>query len=313
MSKMSFADKMSVLIEASKTSNIIILVIIFLLFLVFLFLSNTKRNKNNIKYAYLISSVFIITFFIATYHASLSNMFKYMMDNLFIAVYFPNLAIYAFALIMTNIILIISLSSYKTAKTIKNLNITVYILMNYLLAITLNVINKNKLDIFTQQSIYQNKDATALIELSSLLFMLWVIFLILYKIFLTYLRKDYKPKVKRLIRIKKVKKLPENYLPKEIPSYVYGKAPKRIEPKPTTEDSLLKSFDQMLTLEDYKTVLKLLQTQKEKDLDLKQEKVEQKEKTKEIEKETFIQLQTNDKEVENRKFSELEELYKSIR
>lgn len=293
MSKMSFADKMSVLIEASKTSNIIILVIIFLLFLVFLFLSNTKKNRKNIKYAYLISSVFIITFFIATYHASLSNMFKYMMDNLFIAVYFPNLAIYAFALIMTNIILVISLFSYKTAKSIKNINITIYILMNYLLAITLNVINKNKLDIFTQSSIYQNKEATALIELSSLLFMIWVIFLILYKLFLIYLRKDYKPKVKRLIRIKKVKKLPENYLPKEIPSYVYGKAPKRVEQKPTTDDNLLKSFDQMLTLEDYKTVLKLLQAQKEKER-----------------KETMLK---EEQEKEENKFMELESLYKSIK
>lgn len=293
MSKMSFADKMSVLIEASKTSNIIILVIIFLLFLVFLFLCNTKKNRKNIKYAYLISSVFIITFFIATYHASLSNMFKYMMDNLFIAVYFPNLAIYAFALIMTNIILIISLFSYKTAKSIKNINITVYILMNYLLAITLNVINKNKLDIFTQSSIYQNKEATALIELSSLLFMIWVIFLMLYKLFLIYLRKDYKPKVKRLIRIKKVKKLPENYLPKEIPSYVYGKLPKRVAPKPTTDDNLLKSFDQMLTLEDYKTVLKLLQAQKEKDKKVSMLKEEQ--------------------EKEENKFMEIESLYKSIK
>lgn len=297
MSKMSFTDKMSVLVEASKTSNVIILITIFLLFFVFLYLSNTKKKQKNIKYVYLISSVFVITFFLVTYHESLSNMFAYMMDNLFIAIYFPNLAIYAFALIMTNIILIVSLSSYKTAKIIKNINITVYILMNYLLAITLNVINNNKLDIFTQSSIYQNKEATALIELSSLLFMLWIIFLILYKIYLIYLKKDYKPKVKRLIRIKKVKKLPENYIPKEIPSYVYGEVPKRptpkITPKTTSNDALIKAYDQMLTLEDYKLIISLLKEQKIKEG-----------------KEPF---QSEEKTKEENKFMELESLYKSIK
>lgn len=293
MSKMSFTDKISVLLEVSKTSNLIILVTIFLLFLAFLYLSNTRKNQKKIKYIYIISSVFITTFFIVTYHASLSNMFDYMMDNFFIAIYFPNLAIYAFALIMTNIILLISLFSYKTAKTIKNLNITVYILMNYLLALTLNVINQNKLDIFTQSSIYKNKEATALIELSSLLFMIWVIFLILYKLFLIYLRKDYKPKVKRLIKIKKVKKLPENYLPKEIPTYIYGEVPKKTVPKPTTDDSLLKAYDQMLTLDDYKLLLSMLKEQKEKE---RKEALKKEELSK-----------------EENKFRELESLYKSIK
>lgn len=303
MSKMSFADKMSVLIEASKTSNIVILVIIFLLFLVFLIFSNSKKNKKNIKYAYLISSVFIITFFIVTYHDSLSNMIQYMMDNLFIAIYFPNLAIYAFALILTNVILVISLSSYKTAKSIKNLNITVYILMNYLLAITLNVINKNKLDIFTQSSVYKNKEATALIELSSLLFMLWIIFLILYKLFLIYLRKDYKPKVKRLIRIKKVKKLPENYLPKEIPSYVYGKAPKKVSSSSAVDERLQKAYDQLLTLDDYKVVLNILKNQNKKIVEEKEVSTTQPDLNKKIQ----------EQEIENKKFIELENLYKNIK
>lgn len=298
MSKMSFAEKISVLIEASKTSNIIILLTILSLFLLFIYLSNTKRNQKKVKYIYIISSVFIITFFIVTYHASLGNMFDYMMNNLFIAIYFPNLAIYAFALIITNLILLVSLFNYKTNKIIKNLNITVYIFMNYLFALTLNIINDNKLDIFTQSSIYQNKEATALIELSSLLFMIWIIFLILYKIFLIYLRKDYKPKVKRLIRIKKVKKLPENFIPKEAPYYIYRTNLKKTQ-SATMDDSLIKSFDKMLTLEDYKIVLKLLQEQKQKEVEAKQELLKQAEMNKA-------------EAAEKRKISELENLYRNV-
>ena len=87
-------------------------------------------------------------------------------------------------LIITNIIVWISIFSFKSSKLIKRLNIAIYVIMNYLLALILSVINTNKLDIFTQESIYGNKKVTALIELSSGVFLIWIIFLILYKLIL---------------------------------------------------------------------------------------------------------------------------------
>ena len=130
MSKMSLTDKIGVLIEASKNFNFAILIII-LLFLGFTFINSNKKNKTRTKYVYLVSSVFIIVAFAMTYHASLANLFDYMMDNFFIAVYFPNLAIYAFALLITNVILLVSIFNYKISKIIKCINVVVYLLMNY--------------------------------------------------------------------------------------------------------------------------------------------------------------------------------------
>ena len=124
--------------------------------------------------------VFIMILIVATYHAPLGNMFGYMMDNFFIAAFFPNLAIYFAALVAMNIILWISLFNYRTSNSIKTLNLAVYVIMNYLLALILNIINSNKLDIFEQSSVYGNKQATALIELSSLVFIIWILFLIIY-------------------------------------------------------------------------------------------------------------------------------------
>lgn len=366
MNKMSFFEKMSVFFEVAKSSNIFLFVLAILILLAFIFIKTNKHNAKKVKVVYFASTVFIIIFFIASYHGTLNNLFSYMMDNFFIAIYFPNLAIYTFALVMTNIILLISLFNYKTSKIIKNINIAVYIFMNYLLTLIISVINKNKLDIFNQASVYGNEKARALIELSSTLFVVWIIFLILYKIIIIYLKKEYKPKVKKIIVKKKVKLLPENYIPVKSPEYLYGKIP--VKPtKQTTKKDLLKDYENIFTLDDYKLLSKMLKelksnkiTQKElatvinktEENKFKEEKQQKEEKHKKEEKLIFEEPKKVDKkeetlqsymedfdleeqlkafeekinltktELENpkqeinyeqSKFTELEELYRSIR
>lgn len=337
MSKMSLIDKLGILWKISKSSYLFIIVLVILLILGFIFFTTNKRNYKRHKLIYIISLIAILTSIITFYHGSLSNIFDYMMNNLFIAIYFPNLAIYFAAIIITNIILWISLFNFRTTEVIKRVNIVVYIIINYLLALILSVINNNKLDVFNQSSVYGNNNARALIELSSLVFIVWIVFLIVYKIILTYIRKDYKPRVKKVIVKKTVKKLPDNYEPLSVPEFVYGSIKKKetiitepikshiIEPikekiveeeqkieeqaliitpkeetivikeeeivdeKPkiiATSDNLTAQFEQMLTVDDYKLLLRMLQEQKEKE---RLEKIRQEEQQKEEDK--FVELQ----------------------
>lgn len=273
MSKLSFIDKLGVLIDVSKSSSLYLIVLILLLVAGYLFLTTTKKTAKRNKIIYISVSVFITVCLIALYHGSLSKMFDYMMNNFFIAVYFPNLAIYMAAIVIMNIIVWISIFNFKTDKLIKRLNIVVYVIMNYILALLLSVINSSKLDIFAQESIYGNKKATALIELSSGIFVVWIVFLILYKIILIYLKKDYKPKVKRVIVKKPVKKLPVNFEPVEVPEYIYGNVPKREVEKIVTEKE---TKEDIFSKDDYKLLLKLLMNQREKERQQKeQDKIEE--------------------------------------
>ena len=312
MSKLSFLDKLRILFDLSKSSVLYLIILIALISLGIVLISNKRKNEKRNKTIYISISVFILFTLIIMYHSSLGNMFQYMMENFFVVLYFPNLAIYLAALIATNIILWISIFSYKSSKQIKTLNTIVYIIMNYLLALLLNVINKNNLDIFTKKSVYTNENATALIELSSTLFFTWIIFLIIYKIILIYLRKDYKPKVKKILIKKRVKKLPENFLPVTSPSYIYGEAPK----KPVVEqekpvmikeniNNEVNEYEKMLTLDDYKRVLKLLQSQTEKK---KQETAIRKDL--EIEQKKYDDLIKKQHKNEQAKYEELLNLYR---
>ena len=300
MSKMSLLDKLGVLVKLSTTSkSYVIILAILLIFGIVLSFTNKKNAKLN-KILYVVMTIVIVTLLIATYHSSLGNMFNYMMNNFFIAVCFPTIAIYFAAIIAMNIIVWVSIFSFKSSKQIRTLNISIYIIMNYLLALLLKVINTHKLDIFDQASLYSNKDATALIELSSLVFVVWVIFLILYKVILIYIKKDYKPTVKRIIVRKKVKKLPENFEPTEVPDYIYSprKESLVINTHGKSEDEvMLEQFTKQFTLEDYKYFSKLLREEQERIakkkvdfIDVKDKvKVQKKKKKKEEIKEVVIE------------------------
>ena len=189
MMKTSIIDKLNIIFELTKSSNIFIAVIAFLLFIVVVAITNNKKNESTTKKIYLCIYASIILGILIAYYSSIGKMFDYMMNNFFIAIYFPNLAIYLAAIITVNIIFLVSVFKNNISRFIKNLNIIVFAIMNYLLALILNVVHSNKLDVFTQTSVYGNKEAQALIELSSTIFLIWIFFLVVYKIIMIYQRK----------------------------------------------------------------------------------------------------------------------------
>lgn len=186
MMKTSIIDKLNIIFELTKSSNIFIAVIAFLLFIVVVAITNNKKNESTTKKIYLCIYAFIILGILIAYYSSIGKMFDYMMNNFFIAIYFPNLAIYLAAIITVNIIFLVSVFKNNISRFIKNLNIIVFAIMNYLLALILNVVHSNKLDVFTQTSVYGNKEAQALIELSSTIFLIWIFFLVVYKMIMIY-------------------------------------------------------------------------------------------------------------------------------
>ncbi|MBR5370020.1 MAG: MnhB domain-containing protein [Bacilli bacterium] len=324
MSKLSLLDKLSLFIDVAKDSVWSVLILLFLIVLVYIFSGTNKKTMKRNKIIYIVFSLLILIILFICYLPSIGKIFDNMMNNLFIVIYFPSLAVYFAAIIVTSIILWISLFNYKTSEIIKRLNLVIYLIINYLFALLLYTINDNKLDIFNTESIYGNKQATALIELTSIIFVVWIIFLTVYKIVLTYVRRDYRPEVKKVLVKQEVKKLPDNYLNIEVPNMVYGniskpkkeeknysytnapsmvygkvsiknvkpyieiEAPKLVYgsiPKKYSINNKTKTYEDMLTLEDYKLLLKLLKEQKLKEK----------------------------KEVIKPNFTELENLFRSIR
>lgn len=273
MEKLSFIDKLKVLIDVSASSKLFILVIAFFFFLGIIFYKTNNKNKNNVKSIYIGIMLFILIFLLVSYHESIGNMYDYLVNNLFLMIYFPNLAAYLTAIVIMNIILIVSIFNYKVSKLIKTINITVYCILNYILALILSLIDKYNLDVFKTESVYKNSSAQALIELSSIIFIVWILFLIIYKLILIYLKKEYQPPVKKVIVKKKVRILPDYINETTIPNIVRTgyKEEKPVIVPLTKEEKILKQLDKMLTIEDYKILLKLLKEKQKQDKNNKKE------------------------------------------
>lgn len=279
MSNMSFLDKIKILGDVISSSNIFIIAIVIFIILGFLFITTNKSNYKSSRKVYILMYLAIILVIFITYNSSLSKMFDYMMNNFFIVVYFPNLAIYLAAIIATNIITWISIFDFKNSKILKIINVVVFCIIHYLLVLILNIITEKGLDVFTQTSIYGNKQVLALIELTSTIFVVWIIFLIVYKLIKKWLVKESQSlSIETKNVLNDINKL-------ECPYTVKGTIKKE---KPKSQTPTI--YDNLLTLDDYKLLLNILKEQK-----LKQQ-------------EEVVKIESD----EQSKFMELQALYKSI-
>ena len=215
MTQMSLTDKIGILYEMIKSSKIYILVFIVLLFIGYVLTSTSKKKSQTIKIIFLIIYLIILGTIVYLNHVNLSNMFDYMMNNLFIVIYFPNLAVYLAAIIITNIIMWTSILNNKVSKLMRNINVTVYCIITYLLILILNIIKEEQLDVFTQSSVYGSLNAQALIELSSTVFILWIIYLGIYKIVKPAFIK--KQTIKKDVIKEQVPILEQDFSPIEMP------------------------------------------------------------------------------------------------
>ena len=247
MSKLSLLDKLKVLSDVTSSSGLFIVAIVILIALAALLITTNTKTKKISRFVCIAIYGAIIIVSILFYREELFELFDYMMNNFFIAIYFPNLAIYFAAIVTTNIILWISIFNRKITKWIRTINTIIFCFIHYLLILIINIITTNKLDIFDQTSIYENQEALALIELSSTIFVVWILFLIIYKIIRIYqdnqeinpkeelensllekeIRKELpkEPIIKTETIIKR--KLPDSIKKTEVPSIIQGNIRKK--------------------------------------------------------------------------------------
>ena len=307
MNRLSLWDKFKILIDVSQSSFWLLLILVLLIGVGFTFIQTNRKTEERNKIIYIVLSAILFLLVLVTYRSSLSHLFDYLMDHVFVAILFPSFALYFLGVIITNIILWMSLFHWKTKDNMKKVNVIVYIILSYLLVLILRVTDIEKINIFSQTSIYQNDKATALMELSSIIFVIWILFLILYKSMMVYLNRENRPRVKEIIKkviiTKTVKKLPANYAPIKVPKLVYGTSGRRVTVLETNPKHIIENYEKNLTIDDYQLLLKIL----------KEEKSKKKSDKNQLEKDHIRAMKIEEKLREEEKYTELDTLYRSIR
>ncbi len=189
MKILSIFDKLKVVFNITMSDKIYLVIMALLAFLSILFATTNRKNAKESKKTYGIIYIVAIVAIIIKYYSSLGTMYDEMMNNLFIVFYFPNISVYLAAIITTNIIMWISMFSKKAKRITKIINSIVFFLLHYILILVLSIVSNSNLDVFDSVKLYQNSDIHSLIELSSNIFILWIIYLIIYKAFMTCFEK----------------------------------------------------------------------------------------------------------------------------
>ena len=267
MTSISMLDKLKLVLNLSE--NVFnIAIIVFMIFISFLFITTNKNNRKSSLKAYIAMYIILFAVILIRYYDSLPTMFDYFMDNVFDIIYFPNIAVYIGFIILSNIIMLVSIFSTRTHKYIKTINVIISGILDYIFVLFVSLVNAKKINVFNIESLYSNRNIHTLIELSSNIFILWIVFLIIFKIVISIIENNKNKKISKVSvehigghnDKKKLSKMPDNIIKTTAPMII-----KREEPI---------MYDSMFTLDDYKHMLSILESDKEnvnKKIEIKEE------------------------------------------
>lgn len=151
-----------------------ILFLVLALILIVLLLTKRLSTKKCIILI-LISYLLLLANTIYNYNTELETTLNSLTDNLFTTIYFPSTHAYLFILITINLTTLISLLNIKCDKIYRTINTIAFFLVNFILTLILEIISKNKIDIFSKSSLFSNTDLVILLELSINIFIVWLI------------------------------------------------------------------------------------------------------------------------------------------
>lgn len=173
MTYLNIIEKLKVLFNTLLDSKILLILLCFLVLSTFLRLIKKLSNKNYIKciILYLIVTLLIC---ILDNEKALSNTFNDFTTLFFRGIYFPSVYVYLEIITIILISTIVTLLNKSTKKVYKIINLSSLIINSMLFVLILNIIAKNKIDVFSINSLYTNTPLVVILEISTGLFLIWI-------------------------------------------------------------------------------------------------------------------------------------------
>ena len=174
MKYIELPQKINILVNLILESKILIVVLMAMLLLTFLFV-NRSISKN--KY-FILSGLSLIITLVVTIILNKNDLFKTfddVMNNVFMNIYFPSVEFYIFILIIMLFMTINGFIKKKTNKAYKVNNILMFFITFFLFICFLVAIAKRNIDIFDRASVYTDQACIVLLQLSTSIFVIWLI------------------------------------------------------------------------------------------------------------------------------------------
>lgn len=174
MNYMNIIEKLQMFMNLITNSQLLMGTIVLISLVILLFINKQINKKKLFRVVLLINiGAFLILLF--SYTDQLVNIYNEIVNKVFVNIYFPSVEVYLFILLFMFVTLIISICNFKMKKSYKTINIISFFIIFYLFLMITYIVVTNNIDIFNAESIYTNKDAVAILELSTIIYVLWII------------------------------------------------------------------------------------------------------------------------------------------
>ncbi len=211
MTYLTILEKLKILLDILLDYKMILIVTILLIILTLLYLVKILNKKKYIL-SMILSFIVVFSISIISNYKILSTTFDNFTTIFFRGIYFPSIYLYITTLILLLVVFIMSILSIKLPKTYKVINTTAFIINNIFLAIILNIIAKNKIDIFSVNSLYTNTNLVVVLELNMSMIIIWLLSLIV--VYLTNIICD-RITLKKNVKVPTTNEIVVNNIPLE--------------------------------------------------------------------------------------------------
>lgn len=175
-------DKLNLIYKFVKDNSFTFLIVLLtiIILLDFIYGNNTKQTK----ILYICIMILILVYGLFEYYKPLLNILDIYITYIFKLTYFPSIIDYFSMIIITIIVEIYSIKKLNGVQ--KNINIWISIIIELLFIINIIALNNINIDLNNITSIYENDLLLSIFQISSIVFMIWIIYNLL-----TYLIKSF--------------------------------------------------------------------------------------------------------------------------
>lgn len=189
MSNFSLIEKIKILVNTIISTPFFSLSALVGIVLSILMIIDIIKHKKIRKQIYIASWFFIFLFIIIRYINIIPKLIDNLINQIFMTLYFPSMGVYMLILIAINISFIYCLFK-NIDKAYKILTGIVSIILDLLFVLIVNIIAEGNIDISAEISLYTNSKLLVLLELSTAIFVSWILLVIFISAYLKLKKLD---------------------------------------------------------------------------------------------------------------------------
>ena len=189
MANISLFDKIKILINTIISNPFFSFSAIFGLILAILMIVDIIKHKKIRKRFYVIAWFFITIFIVAKYFKIIPTLVDNLVNQLFMTLYFPSMGIYMFIIIFINASFIYCLFK-NVNKFFKIITGIISIFLDLFFVLIINIVLEKNIDVNMEISLYTNSKLLVLLELSTALFVSWILLMVFVSAYLKLQKFD---------------------------------------------------------------------------------------------------------------------------